>query len=188
MKKALIILSVIFISLTAAKANAQYYTFGMGPVGNIFAVDGSPEMDPGVGGYIYFDYRWSPQLSTQVSVMVTTEDGDGPDNGDHGIELLGIPTFDIKYYLISSVSRWDPFIMLGVGFYALSEGSTSNGTFSVGFGSNIGLGCDFYLSDRWSLGLTTSFRSIGLIDSTSGPRNGKAIFPVTMTGNFAYHF
>lgn len=188
MKRLLILASILPILFTCAGAEAQYYTFGIGPVGNIFSVDGSPEMDPGVGGYLFFDYRWSPQLSTQVSVMVTTEDGTGTDEGDKGIEFLGIPTFDIKYYLVSSVSRWDPYLLIGIGFYAVSEGTRSNGTFAVGVGANAGVGCDFYFNDRWSAGITTSFRSIGLIDSTKGPNNGKAIFPVTITGNIAYHF
>lgn len=190
MKKKMAILIVLLITLliSTKKAYAQYYTFGIGPVGNIFVVDTSPELDPGVGGYFFFDYRWSPQLSTQVSIIVTTEDGRGPDQGDRGIEFLGIPTFDIKYYLISSVSRWDPYLMIGIGFYAISEGTRSNGTFAVGVGANAGIGCDFYFNDRWSTGITASFRSIGLIDSTKGPNNGKANFPVSLAGNIAYHF
>jgi len=188
MKKTIIVLSILFITLVCAKAHAQYYTFGIGPVGNIFAVDTSPELDPGIGGLIFFDYRWSPQLSTQISIIVTTEDGKSANNGDDGIEFLGIPTFDIKYYLVSSVSRWDPYVLVGVGLYALSEGTRVDGTPAFGVGSNVGLGCDYYFNDRWSAGLTASFRSIALIDSTSGNNNGRAIFPVSLTGNIAYHF
>lgn len=188
MKKTLVILSVLIFSMLSMNAYAQYYTFGIGPTGNIYVVDTSPEMGPGVGGHLFFDYRWSPQLSTQVSVIVSTQDGTGRDKGDSGIEFLGIPAFDVKYYLISSVTRYDPYLLIGVGIYAVSEGKQDNGTFAVGVGSNAGVGCDFYFSDRWSLGLTASFRSIGLIDSTNGPGNGKAIFPLTLSGNVAYHF
>lgn len=188
MKKLAVVTITLLSVVVSSTAYAQYYTFGLGPVGNIFVVDTNPELGPGVGGYLFFDYRWSPQLSTQVSVMVTTEDGTGISSGDKGIEFLGIPTFDIKYYLVSSVSKWDPYLMVGIGFYAISEGTTKNGTFAVGVGANAGVGCDYYLSDKWSLGLTASFRSIGLIDDTKGPNNGKAIFPVTLTGNVAYHF
>ncbi len=189
MKKLIIVFAFILTCLVASQAHAQYYTFGIGPVGNIFVVDTDPELSPGVGGYLFFDYRWSPQLSTQVSVIVTTEDGKGRNAGDNGIEFLGIPTFDIKYYLISSVSRWDPYLMVGIGFYAISEGTNgADNTFAVGVGANAGVGCDFYFNDRWSTGITASFRSVGLIDSTKGPNNGTAIFPVTLTGNIAYHF
>lgn len=188
MKKSLFLFAIILATFTCVKAHAQYYTVGLGPVGNIFAIDGDPQMDPGIGGYVFFDYRWSPQLSTQVSVMVTTEDGKGPNDNDNGIIFFGMPTFDVKYYLISTVSRWDPYLMVGVGVYALTEGSREDGTVAFGFGANMGLGCDFYINDRWSMGMTASFRGIGLIDDTSGPNNGKAIFPVTLTGNVAYHF
>ena len=188
MKKVILLLVVVVLMSVGTKAYAQYYTVGVGPVGNIFVVDSNPQLSPGIGGYLFFDYRWSPQLSTQISVMVTTEDGEGVSNGDNGIEFLGIPTFDIKYYLISSVSRWDPYLLVGVGVYAISEGSRDNGTMAVGVGANIGMGCDFYFNDRWSTGLTASFRSIGLIDSTKGTNNGKALFPVSLMGNVAYHF
>lgn len=188
MKKAIISLIIFVSSIACTKAFAQYYTFGMGPVGNFFVIDSNPELSPGIGGLIFFDYRWSPQLSTQISVIVTTEDGRGISAGDKGIEFLGIPTFDIKYYLVKSVSRWDPYLLVGVGVYAISEGATPNGTVAVGMGANVGLGCDFYFNDRWSAGLTASYRSIGLVDSTTGPNNGTALFPVTVSGNFAYHF
>lgn len=184
-KLALIIIAIIIF---AATARAENFAIGIGPMGNIFVVDASPEMEPGVGGYLFFDYRWSPQLSTQISIIVTTEDGQGISNGDNGIEFLGIPTFDVKFYLLSSESHWDPYVMGGVGIYAISEGTTSNGTFAVGMGANAGIGCDYYLTQKWSVGLMATFRSIGLIDSTSGSNNGTAVFPVSLAGNVAYHF
>jgi hypothetical protein len=180
---------ILFLSakLRAGTA-AGNYTVGIGPVGNLFVVDSNPELDPGVGGYLFFDYRWSPQFSTQISVLVTTEDGTGISNGDNGIEFLGIPTFDLKFYILSRESRWDPYGLIGVGVYAVSEGSVDNGTFALGIGADLGIGCDFYISERFSFGLTTIFRSIGLIDSVSGPQNGKALFPLSLMGNFAYHW
>jgi len=181
----ILITPLLFISKETV---AEYYTFGIGPVGNIFVVDSNPNMGAGVGGMLFFDYRWSPQLSTQVSVIVTTEDGKGPSSGDKGIEFLGIPTFDVKYYLVSSVSKWDPYIMVGVGVYAISEGTKKDGTFAIGIGANTGVGVDYYLADKWSLGLAASFRSIGLIDSTKGSNAGKAIFPLSLSGNVSFHF
>lgn len=181
---------VIFIALfcTANVAHAENFTFGLGPVGNVFIVDSNPQLDPGVGGYLYFDYRWSPQLSTQIGVIVTTEDGQGISAGDKGIEFLGIPTIDLKWYLLSSESHWDPYIMTGIGIYAISEGTTSNGTFAVGFGANVGLGFDYYMTEKWSVGAAGSFRSVGLIDSTGGQNNGTAVFPFSLTGNVGFHF
>lgn len=185
MRKILLVVVLILLPVTM---HAENFTFGLGPVGNIFIVDARPELGPGIGGHLYFDYRWSPQLSTQVTLIVTTEDGEGISNGDKGIEFLGIPSFDLKYYLLSSESHWDPYVMMGVGVYAISEGTTSNGTFAVGFGANVGLGLDYYLTEKWSIGGSASFRSIGLIDKTSGSNNGTAIFPFSMAGNVGFHF
>lgn len=188
MKKTIVIVAIALLLMIASKANAQYYSVGLGPVGNIFAVESSPNLGPGVGGSLFFDYRWNPQLSTQIGLLVTDEDGKGVDSGDKNIFFIGAPTLDIKYYLLSSVSRWDPYLIAGVGFYLSSEGSVTNGSLAVGVGANVGVGCDFYFNDRWSVGTTATFRSVGLIDSTSGPKAGTALFPVSLTGNVAYHF
>jgi len=193
MRKILFILVLFLLSTVVNKSamagsTAGNFSVGLGPVGNIFVVDSNPELDPGVGGYVYFDYRWSPQISTQFGVLVTTEDGTGISRGDNGIEFLGIPTFDLKFFMLSSPSRWDPYALIGMGFYAISEGSTNNGTVAVGIGANLGLGFDFYITEQFSLGFATIFRSIGLIDSIGGNRNGTALFPVSILGNVAYHF
>jgi len=193
MRKILFILVLFLLSTVVNKSamagsTAGNFSVGLGPVGNIFVVDSNPELDPGVGGYVYFDYRWSPQFSTQFGVLVTTEDGTGISRGDNGIEFLGIPTFDLKFFMLSSPSRWDPYALIGMGFYAISEGSTNNGTVAVGIGANLGLGFDFYITEQFSLGFAAIFRSIGLIDSIGGNRNGTALFPVSILGNVAYHF
>ncbi len=192
MKKLIVLTAAIAALLLCHEARATTaggnYSVGLGPVGNIFVIDSNPELSPGVGGYLYFDYRWSPQFSTQFGVIVTTEDGQGISAGDNGIEFLGIPTFDLKFYVLSEPSRWDPYGLIGIGVYAVTEGSNSNGTLAVGIGADLGLGTDFYISERFSVGLAAVFRSIGLIDSTSGPNNGTALFPFTMMGNVAYHF
>lgn len=192
MKRALFIIAVtaaiLANQIAHAGSAAGNFTIGLGPLGNVFIVDSNPELDPGVGGYVFLDYRWSPQFSTQFGVVVTTEDGTGISNGDNGIEFLGIPTFDLKFYILSEPSRWDPYGLLGMGVYAVTEGTAKNGTTAIGVGANLGLGCDFYVTERFSVGLAAVFRSIGLIDSTSGANNGTALFPFSMMGNVAYHF
>lgn len=188
MKKIITLLLVVLV-FASAKAGAENFTIGGGPVGSLYVVNANPELDPGVGGYLYFDYRWSPQISTQISILVTTQDGKGPDDGDNGIEFLSIPTFDIKYYLLSSESHIDPYVMAGIGLYAVSEGTTSNGTFAVGMGGDVGVGADYYLTEKWSLGLVASFKGIGLVDSaSSGSGNGKSLFPLSFAGNVGFHF
>jgi outer membrane protein W len=190
---ALIVFTALVAGRPAAAAEsapgaAGNFSFGIGPVGNIFVIDGSPELSPGVGGYLFFDYRWSPQFSTQFSVIVTTEDGKGISEGNDGIVWLGMPTFDLKFYILSEPSRWDPYGLIGVGGFAVTNGSKDDGTFAIGIGSDLGIGTDFYLTEKLSLGLTAMFRAIALIDSPSGKNQTKAIFPVSLMGNIAYHF
>ena len=192
MKRTLLVLTLIAsVSISSnaiAGSSGGNFSVGLGPVGNIYVVDSNPQLDPGVGGYVYFDYRWSPQFSTQLGVVVTTQDGSGISNGDNGIEFLGIPTFDLKFYIFSDPSRWDPYGLIGMGVYAVTEGTNKNGTTAVGIGANLGLGCDFYVTEAISVGLAGMFRSIGLIDSTNGANNGTSLFPFSMMGNVAYHF
>src|SRR3989338_7528316 len=142
------ILPVLFLLTSllsfSAYAGSGNFAIGGGPVGNLFVVDSRPEMTPGVGGHVYFDYRWSPQLSTTITILVTTEDGTGPDRADKGIEFLGMPSFDIKYYFINRPSRWDPYIHTGIGWYVVTEGSVNNRTISICLGANLGVGFDYY--------------------------------------------
>lgn len=163
------------------------FAIKIGPVGNIFVVDSNTQLDPGIGGYIAFDYRFHPHFSAEAGVMVTVQDGTGISSGDNNILLLGIPTFDLKYYFIGD-SRWDPYALLGFGFYALTEGSAENGTTAVGVGANLGIGCDYFVTEHVSLGAAAIFRSIALIESIGGDRNGSALFPFSLSANFAYHF
>ena len=178
----------LFLSAPQSAKAVGNFSMGIGPVGNIFIVDAKTPLDPGPGGYLYFDYRWSPQFSTQVSVMVSTQDGAGSSNGDNGIEFLGIPTFDLKFFFLANDSRWDPYALLGAGVYAISEGTRNNGTVEVGLGTNLGFGLDYYVSEQLSVGGAAIFRSIGLIDSTSGSNNGTALFPFSMMANVAWHW
>jgi len=65
MKRLIALAFATTMMLTAAAASAQTsaagnFSVGLGPVGNVYVVDSNPELDPGIGGYVYFDYRWSP--------------------------------------------------------------------------------------------------------------------------------
>lgn len=171
-----------------AKASGGNFSVGVGPIGNIFVVDSRPELSPGVGGFVFFDYRWSPQFSTQFTFLISDQDGTGTSAGDDNILFLGIPTFDLKFYVLRNPSRWDPYGLIGVGFFAVTEGGASNGSQAFGIGADLGVGTDFYISEKFSVGLQCIFRSIGLIDSVDGPNNGTALFPVSLMGNIAYHF
>ncbi|MBI4211948.1 MAG: outer membrane beta-barrel protein [Deltaproteobacteria bacterium] len=187
--KAFIILGFISAMFLPTKAEAVgNYSVGVGAVGNIYVANSSPELNPGPGGYFYFDYRWSPQFSTQFSALITTHDGTGRSANDDGILFIGLPTFDLKFYLLSDASRWDPYGLIGMGVYAVSEGSKTDGTTAVGVGANLGLGLDYYVTEQLAVGFAGIYRSVGLIDSTGPGSNGTALFPFSLLANVSWHW
>lgn len=174
--------SISFAQSSGKTQSAGNFTIGLGPIGNFYLTDRRPEMSPGIGALVYFDYRWSPELSTTATVTMLTQDGKDRDNGQNNIIFMGIPTFDIKYYFITNPSRWDPFALVGVGYYVVTHGSQGRGLAS-GLGAQIGGGADYFLTSRLSLGLTAAFRSIGLLGNGSTGN-----FPLSLDGRLGFHF
>ncbi|OGQ04120.1 MAG: hypothetical protein A3F82_07245 [Deltaproteobacteria bacterium RIFCSPLOWO2_12_FULL_44_12] len=161
---------------------AGNFTIGIGPIGNIYLTDRRPDLSPGIGALVYFDYRWSPELSTTATVMMLVQGGTGADRGENNVVFLGIPTFDVKYYFMKNPSHWDPYAAVGVGYYAVTAGSRNRGVAS-GLGAQIGGGLDYYLTSKISLGVATTFRSVALLGSGS-----TGSFPLSFLGNFGFHF
>lgn len=158
------------------------YTIGLGPVGNFYLSSRRPEMSPGIGAQIYFDYRWSPELSTTATVMMLSQNGNGQDSGEKNIIFMGIPTFDIKYYFSRNPSRWDPFASVGLGYYVVTNGQKDRG-WAHGLGAQLGGGVDYYITQRFSVGFVTQFRSVALL------RNGATgTFPISLMGQAGFHF
>lgn len=161
---------------------------GLGATGNFHLIEGTPELKPGLGGQVYFDYRFAPQFSSQFAFGVTLHNGRDGNAGDKGIISLSMPVVQLKYYLLSNASgRIDPYVGIGVGLYLITEGSRSDGTTAFGFGANAGAGVDIYLTPALSATVAGTFHSIGMIDSL-GSNNGKGLFPVTAAGGLAFHF
>lgn len=168
--------------------HAENMSVGIGPTGQFFLIDGNPQLGPGLGGHIFFDYRWAPQVSTQFTFHVTTENGKNGNAGDNDILFFTIPAITFKYYFIRDGGRFDPYGSLGVGLYMTSEGSRSDGTLAFGFGANAGLGFDCYLTPQLSAKLESTFHSIGMINALRGNNNGAGLFPITAAGSIAFHF
>src|SRR3989344_7508597 len=107
--------ALFFLSLFWGPAGwaRQGFSIGMGPVGNIYLIDTTPVMDPGVGGFMFFQYRFQEQIAFETSFLMTSQDGDtdgsGP-NDDTGILFLGMPVFDVKFFLGRDDPKWDPYI------------------------------------------------------------------------------
>lgn len=188
MNKRMIIVTLVACSAISSAARAENFSVTAGGMGNIYIVDARPQLEPGVGGFFAFNYRWAPELSTAFSVLVTTQNGTGISNGNNNILVFGIPTIDFKYYPVPEASHFDPFLQAGVGFYLVSDGSGGNGTQAAGMGAQAGLGCDFYFTQKLSFQASGVFRSIALIDAISGSNNGTAIFPFSLQGGLSYHF
>lgn len=164
------------------------FAVGFGPMGNIFLVDTIPIMDPGIGGYTYFQYRYAEQFAFRAAFMISTQNGSNVNSGDNGILLLGMPTIDLQYYLRSGDPRLDPFLFIGTGAYFLTEGSIANDTGGIGVGTNIGVGLDCYMTKTVSLGFEGVFRVIGIISDTGTPSSSSAIFPYSLMANITFHF
>lgn len=178
----------LVILLLARPILAENLAVGIGPTGHFSVVDGNPQLGIGVGGHIYLDYRWSPQVSTQFTFFATTQDGKGGNSGDDDILLFALPTIDFKYYPLLSPGKWDPYGLLGIGLFLTTEGTRRDGTTAFGIGANAGVGVDLLLTEKISLNVSGVFHSVGLIDAATGRNNGTAIFPFTMSGSIAYHF
>lgn len=189
MKKLFLILSALTLlsSLRSAEAR-QGFAIGVGPLGNIFLIDTTPIMDPSIGGHFSFNYRFQDQIAFETTFFLTSQSGTNISTGDNGILFLGMPTFDIKYYLLKNDPRFDPYVATGLGVYWLTEGSISNTTGGLGLGTQLGVGFDYYFSDQVSTGFEGVFRSIGLIRNVSTPSASTAIFPYSLLANIAFHF
>lgn len=178
----------MFVGVFAARAAwAENMSIGVGSAGLFHFIEGNPQLDPGLGGHVYFDYRFAQQVSTQVTVRVTTQQGRGTNAGDRDVLYFALPTVAFKYYFLESSQRVDPYAQLGVGLHMTSEGSRADGTMAFGFGGNAGVGLDFYVTPSFSLNAAATFDSIGMVGST-GANNGAGLFPLTAVGGLAYHF
>ncbi|MBI2343546.1 MAG: hypothetical protein HYV02_04360 [Deltaproteobacteria bacterium] len=172
---------------TPALGTAENMSFGVGATGNFFLIEGHPQLDPGIGGHVYFDYRFAQHLSAQFLFGVEMQDGSGPNAGDGDIIFFTMPSVLLKYYFLPSAGRIDPFAAIGIGLHLTSEGSRGDGTKAFGFGATAGLGLDCYFTPALSAYAVGTFNSIGMIDSF-GSNNGKGLFPVTARGGLAFHF
>lgn len=183
------LLLVIVSTLGAQPSEArQGFAIGLGPVGNIYLVDTIPIMQPGVGGHVFFQYRFHEQVAFETSFMMSSQDGSNVSSGDGGILFLGMPTLDGKYFFLKDDPKFDPYVAVGIGVYWLTEGKVSNNTGGVGLGAQIGVGVDYYVADNISVGFQGTFRPIALITSLGTPSASTAIFPYTLAGNVAFHF
>lgn len=172
-----------------AQAYGDYNkTIGVSVYGSIPLVDTLPEMDLGIGGGMFFDYRFNERFSLMIEGFFTTQDGKGRSNGEGNINMIAVPEITFKAYILNNASRIDPYIGVGVGLYALTEGSASNSTGGFGVGANIEVAMEINIADNLMGAVGGTFRSVGIINSLSGTANASAIMPYTLFGRIGYRF
>lgn len=154
-------------------------------IGNFFLTDSNPDLSIGPGGGIMVDYRFNQRWSIETDLFVSFHDGQGISNGDNNMYLLGVPTIELKFYLRGQENNIDPYLLAGLGVYVLTEGSVSNNSGGVGLGGNFGMGVDFYLLRRLSLGVAAKFRPIALIQGNS---QSTGLINFGLIGNLVFHF
>lgn len=184
----LFFLAFPILRVSHAKPNRNA-TIGVFALGNIQLLNTIPEFSPGPGGGAFFDYRFNQRFSVTVDAWASVHDGSGPSTGDNNFVLMGIPTFTIKMYLLDSeTSRFDPYAGLGIGAYAMTEGSVANGTNGLGLGAQIDVGFDYHLSELFSVGFSGVFRSAGVITSLSNTNNNaNAVIPYSLIARLGFH-
>lgn len=163
-------------------------TIGGTVYGSIPLVDTLPEVSLGLGGGMFFDYRFNDRYSLMVESFFTTQDGKGRSNGEGSIEFVAIPATTFKIYILSGAHRLSPYFGLGLGFYWLTEGNTVNNTAGFGLGAQAEVGLEFSLATNLMLGVGGTYRSVGLINSLSGRANATTYMPYNLFGRIGYQF
>lgn len=179
---------VCFASSHAQAASTYNKTIGGIVYGSIPLVDTLPNVDLGIGGGAYFDYRMNQRFSVTLEAFAITQDGTSRSNGEGSIEFMGIPTVTFKIYFMDEGSKLDPYAGIGVGFFLLTEGNLSDSTGGAGLGAQVEVGLDYLLNDHLSVGVAGTFRSVGLITKLSGAANATTYMPYTLLGKIGYHF
>ena len=178
---------ILLISLAPTRPAQARQGFGVGiqGLGNFFLTDSIPNLKIGPGGGIWFDYRFNQRWAIETDLNFSIHNGKGVSTGDNNMWLLGVPTIQLKFYLVGRETRIDPYLLAGVGVFVLTEGSVSNNSGGVGMGGLFGIGSDFWVTDWMTLGLVAKFRPIAIIQGNS---RSAGLINFSMQGNIAWHF
>ncbi len=128
-----------------------------------------PDADSGVGFGLAFGHRWN-RHAIELAFNQTRHDGAAPSLPGGDITYSAVD-FDWRYFFRPE-ERLQPFFQAGFGFAFATLEDSSMGT-SVGdadlSGLELGLGggAEYYLSERWSLGLRALYRQ-AFFDTAEG--------------------
>ena len=179
---------------------AQYQkSGGQVPFGWFFGVGGSgvavrgqvggPErLEGGPGGTIFGGLHLHPNAAVEFSwtesyhnpAVVDTWFGETVDY----LVLDGL-SISARVYLGRMLYIATPYLVAGVGGYSLS--STNFGLDSTGTGFHVGLGCDFWPTSWWAIGLRLQRRSISF-DPPAGASDDFVVTTMGLTFTASAHF
>lgn len=189
-----VLLFLVLLAVFVPNARAQdyvsqgYKTVGGSIYGSIQLVDTLPVVDLGIGGGLFFDYRFNDRFSLMVEGYFTSQDGTGRSLGEGSIWAMAVPAVTLKIFILNNMPRLDPYFGIGVGLYALTEGNVDNTTSGVGLGAQVETGVEFTVAENLILAVGGTYRSVGLINSLSGSANATTYMPYTLFGRIGYRW
>ena len=173
--------------------------FAIGGLGNFF-LSGDDDLSRvyGNGGgidltfglrlneFVAFEFGWLASFQT-VETDVPTRGGQVySDIRDAAIQSI---YFDGKIFFVPSSDRIEPFILLGLGVYMLSESLDAELT---GFGFQLGGGVDIRFSDLLALGVKLIYHGFYVDNSertyTGVPTESAFLNSISAEANVQFHF
>lgn len=193
-KKLAVFLILTLLCVSSNTALADEYgvnnpnTVGLTFYTNFQLIDTLPNVDPGLGGGFYWDYRFNDRFSFQIEAFAITHDGNDVSDNEDNIELFGFPVSTFKLYVLEKKYRFDPYVGTGVGLYWLTEGEANNDTGGLGLGAQIETACDFNIEENLVATLGGAYRSVGLINSLEGTSKASTFMVYTFFARIGYRF
>lgn len=187
MKKTLLTLT-LFISLFLLSSQAQArHGFALSAFGGgLFSLTNTfPDLDIGAGGGLALDWRFNQRWALATRMSVFDHDGEEVSAGDKDMLFLNIPEALLKFHFFAEENNFDPYACVGIGLGILTGGSQSDNSGGAGLTATVGIGADYYLNEAFSLGLSTEFKTFGLIRSDS---QSSALIFISALGHVTWHF
>jgi opacity protein-like surface antigen len=143
-----------------------YMGFGLNMAEESFArFNNGKSFDTGVGFVLNGGYRFHPNLAVEGMCEYML----GANSRTRDVNILSF-TANIKGYL--TTTRFQPFVLLGIGTTRVRVKTDGQGESShIGLGNHFGGGFDYYLTQRFSVGITAAYvvttRSAGNFNHTT---------------------
>jgi opacity protein-like surface antigen len=124
-----------------------------------------PKVEDGVGYGIVFGYGFHPDWAAQMNYEVSVSDG------QFGTETTDVTRYSVDFlikYRLAAGRKIEPYFLLGGNFaklvieegaFNLSTSQSENAEFT-GYGASAGLGFDFHISSRISIGTDVLYRYV----------------------------